>query len=289
MQRRDRRPGLLRRRQLLQLRGRDAGRVDRWRRLCLRPAVLCRFGQQGHGRPLVQRFGRRDLDVRALQHPELALRHHRRHAGRDVGRAVQAALGVGHDDGRQRRLRVHVPHRQPVRRRARLSQPLVPALQRPQRRRERDDLPAPHDARPTRSNVAQQRNTNGENSFALYASATGGTPRIYGLGAMQMFTPLSASGGSTFSRVLPRPDRGRPRRARRWRSSSGTRATPTRCRRTSRSEIPTSTGWSPTNFSWTSAVGTGASGTASCDGDTGPNVSSVTTANRDLGSSTAAG
>ena len=45
--------------------------------------------------------------------------------------------------------------------------------------------------------VNDQKNVDGENSFALYASATGGTPRLYGIGAMQAFTPLKAgSGGS---------------------------------------------------------------------------------------------
>jgi hypothetical protein len=44
-----------------------------------------------------------------------------------------------------------------------------------------------------------QLSTDAENSFAVYASATGGTPKVYGLGAMQMFTPLSAAGGSTSS------------------------------------------------------------------------------------------
>ena len=49
------------------------------------------------------------------------------------------------------------------------------------------------------SNLAQQRNTDGENSFSVFASASGTAPRVYGLGAMQMFTPLSSSGGTTSS------------------------------------------------------------------------------------------
>jgi len=49
------------------------------------------------------------------------------------------------------------------------------------------------------SNLAQQRNTDGENSFSVYASASGTQPKVYGLGAMQMFTPLSSSGGTTSS------------------------------------------------------------------------------------------
>jgi len=46
---------------------------------------------------------------------------------------------------------------------------------------------------------SDQRSTDAENSFAVYVSATGGTPKVYGLGAMQMFTPLSAAGGTTSS------------------------------------------------------------------------------------------
>ena len=49
------------------------------------------------------------------------------------------------------------------------------------------------------ANVAQQRNTNAENSFAIYADAFGGTPKVYGLGAMQAFTPLKSAGGTTSS------------------------------------------------------------------------------------------
>ena len=53
---------------------------------------------------------------------------------------------------------------------------------------------------PDTSNGTITSNTDGEQSFALFAeAATGGTPRIYGLGSMQMFTPLSSSGGSTYS------------------------------------------------------------------------------------------
>ncbi len=50
------------------------------------------------------------------------------------------------------------------------------------------------------ANPTQQRNTNGEQSFAIYAQAASGVlPRVYGLGAMQMFTPLSAAGSATQS------------------------------------------------------------------------------------------
>jgi hypothetical protein len=43
-------------------------------------------------------------------------------------------------------------------------------------------------------------NADGEQSFALFANvASGPAPRIYGMAAMQMFTPLSSNGGSTSS------------------------------------------------------------------------------------------
>ena len=50
-----------------------------------------------------------------------------------------------------------------------------------------------------------QNNANGEQSFAVFANNAEGTtgngllPKVYGLGAMQMFTPLSSSGGTTNS------------------------------------------------------------------------------------------
>jgi hypothetical protein len=43
-------------------------------------------------------------------------------------------------------------------------------------------------------NPASQRTANGEQSFALYMTASTGAPRIYGYGAMQAFTPLCAGG-----------------------------------------------------------------------------------------------
>ena len=131
------------------------------------------------------------------------------------------------------------------------------------------------------TNVAQQRNTDGESSFALYASATGGTPRIYGLGAMQMFTPLSSSGGSTFSEFymaqIEAVHAGKTMEIKLW-DPGDTNPLSANLQ----IEIPTASGWSATPFSWTSAVGTpGTSGSppSSCNGDSGNNVSSVVTSN----------
>jgi Flp pilus assembly protein TadG len=52
------------------------------------------------------------------------------------------------------------------------------------------------------SSVTQQRSTDGEQSFAIYATDTQAPttyPKVYGLGAMQAFTPLSAAGSTTTS------------------------------------------------------------------------------------------
>jgi Putative Flp pilus-assembly TadE/G-like len=55
------------------------------------------------------------------------------------------------------------------------------------------------------NNVTQQQGTDGEQSFAIYASSTQGFgnpsdhPKVYGLGAMQAFTPLEAFGSAQAS------------------------------------------------------------------------------------------
>ncbi len=57
----------------------------------------------------------------------------------------------------------------------------------------------------TSSGAVDQRSTNGEQSFAIFADNTEGQavasrlPQVYGLGAMQMFTPLTSNGGTTNS------------------------------------------------------------------------------------------
>ena len=47
-----------------------------------------------------------------------------------------------------------------------------------------------------------QDSVNGLNNYAIYASATGGSPQVYGIGAMQMYTPLN--GGKTPRSTWPR-------------------------------------------------------------------------------------
>jgi Flp pilus assembly protein TadG len=49
------------------------------------------------------------------------------------------------------------------------------------------------------SDSVNQSNVATEQNFAIFASATGGTPSVYGLGAMEMYTPISISSGSQTS------------------------------------------------------------------------------------------
>ncbi len=48
------------------------------------------------------------------------------------------------------------------------------------------------------SNVNAQKNMNGQNSFAIWTKATGGTPKVHGLGAMEAYTPLDPSTSAEF-------------------------------------------------------------------------------------------
>ncbi len=126
------------------------------------------------------------------------------------------------------------------------------------------------------SNAAQQRNTNGESSFALFASASGGTPKLYGLGAMQMFTPLSSAGGSTFSEFylaqIDAVHAGKTMEIKLW-DPGDTNPLSANVQ----IEIPTSGGWSAATIDWAAAVGTTNAGATACNGTSGSAVTSIVT------------
>ena len=126
-------------------------------------------------------------------------------------------------------------------------------------------------------NVADQRNTNGESTFALYAAASGGTPRIYGLGAMQMFTPLSSSGGTVSSEFylaqIDAVHAGKTVEIKLW-DPGDTNPLAANLQ----IEIPTSGGWAATPFDWSATKGTTNANAQNCDALTpGTGVSSVQT------------
>lgn len=130
------------------------------------------------------------------------------------------------------------------------------------------------------NNVAQQRGTDGEQSFAIYASATGGTPKVYGLGAMQMLTPITAGPANVTSTFyLAQIDvahAGKTLALQLWDPGDTAWLTANLA-----VLIPTSAGWAPTPFTYSAAVGTSGSGpNAACNTNTsgGSTVNSVQTA-----------
>ena len=126
------------------------------------------------------------------------------------------------------------------------------------------------------ANVNAQKSVNGENSFALYASATGGTPKLYGLGAMQAFTPLSAAGSAVSSEFylaqIASQYAGKTVEISLWDPGDTSPLSASL-------EIlrPTSGGWTPTTLNYTAAQGTTNSGAAACNALTGTGVSSIQT------------
>ena len=126
------------------------------------------------------------------------------------------------------------------------------------------------------ANASAQRNTNGENSFAIFATASTGTPRVYGIGAMQAFTPLTASGSQVSSEFylaqVEAVHAGKTVEIHLWDPGD---TNPLQA--TLQILIPTSSGWTTTNFSYSASVGTANSNAASCGSQNGTNVSSVQT------------
>jgi Flp pilus assembly protein TadG len=121
------------------------------------------------------------------------------------------------------------------------------------------------------ANPSAMDNANGHNSFALWSTATGGTPRIYGLSAMQAFTPLDAGGAATFFLAqIDAEHAGKTMVISLWDpGDTGVLPADLRILR------PTATDYVVTPFNYSARQQ--ASGAASCDARSGTNVTSVTT------------
>jgi Flp pilus assembly protein TadG len=123
----------------------------------------------------------------------------------------------------------------------------------------------------------QQLGTNGENSFAIFASASGGAPKVYGMGAMQAYTPLRASGSEVVSEFylaqIEEAHKGKTVEIRLW-DPGDTGNLSARLQVL----IPTSTGWTPTSFSYEAIQGTTHSAVADdCDDQTSSGANEVQT------------
>ena len=119
------------------------------------------------------------------------------------------------------------------------------------------------------ASAGAQTGTNGENSFAIYTSASGTAPKVYGLGAMQAFTPLTSSGSTQSSEFylaqIEKVHAGKTIEIHLW-DPGDTRPLNAKMQIL----MPTSdTTWAATNFTYTATQGTSNSGRATCGALTG--------------------
>jgi hypothetical protein len=127
--------------------------------------------------------------------------------------------------------------------------------------------------------VNDQLGTDGENSFALYVGGGTdgiGTPRIYGIGAMQAFTPLTASGSPVQSEFylaqIDAVHAGKTVEIKLWDPGDTNPLSASLA-----ILVPNAGGWSTTRFDYTAAQGTTNGSAANCDAAAGNDVSSVQT------------
>ena len=131
---------------------------------------------------------------------------------------------------------------------------------------------------PGQTDSVDQKNANGEQSFAIFAknaegtTANGRLPQVYGLGAMQMFTPLSASGTTVNSEFylaqVPAYYAGKTLELHLW-DPGDTKPLAA----TLYIEVPTASGWSITPFTYSAAVGTTGGANSACNSNSNSSTS----------------
>ncbi len=114
-------------------------------------------------------------------------------------------------------------------------------------------------------------NANGHNSFALWGSAAGGTPRVYGVGTMEMFTPLTAGQPATlYLAQIEAVHAGKTMEIRLWDpGDTGSLSAALEILQ------PTATGYQAASFNYTARQA--ASGAVACNSSAGTGVTSLTT------------
>ena len=123
------------------------------------------------------------------------------------------------------------------------------------------------------SSLSDQDGTTALNSFAIFSSATGGTPKVYGIGAMEAYVRLPASTASEFYLAkIEAVHAGKTMVIDLWDPGDTGSLSATL-------EIlkPGSTDYVPATFSYTAAQGTTNTGASSCNSIAGTNVTSVVT------------
>jgi hypothetical protein len=124
------------------------------------------------------------------------------------------------------------------------------------------------------ADINAQKNMNGQNSFAIWSNATGGTPKIYGLGAMEAYSPLPSSATSTFYLAqIGAEHAGKTVAIELWDPGDTNGLTANLS-----IMIPGAGGYSAANLTWTAAQGTTNTNASSCNTSTGSGTS-ITAAN----------
>lgn len=124
-----------------------------------------------------------------------------------------------------------------------------------------------------RANPSGQLNATALNAFAIWSRATGGSPRVYGIGSMQTFVRLAPNMTSEF--YLARVDKvhaGKTLEIQLWDPGDTGQMSGTL-------EIlrPTDASYTPVSFSWSAEPGATSSGVSSCAGSRAAGVTSVVT------------
>jgi hypothetical protein len=125
----------------------------------------------------------------------------------------------------------------------------------------------------THSDSPDQSSSTALNNFAFFATASGGTPRIYGIGAMEAYARLPGGQRTEFYMAqIERVHAGKTMIIDLW-DPGDTGAL------SASLEIlkPTASAYSPASFGYSAVRGSQSSGVSGCEGYSGTNVTSITT------------
>ncbi len=119
------------------------------------------------------------------------------------------------------------------------------------------------------NNSTDQRTANAQNSFALWSTASGGTPRVFGLGTMESFSPLPGGANSTFYLAqIDAVHAGKTVVIGLWDpGDTGSLSANVQIM------IPGASGYTAATVKWSSAKGTTNSGASACTGASGTGTS----------------
>jgi hypothetical protein len=121
------------------------------------------------------------------------------------------------------------------------------------------------------NSATDQLSSDGQNSFALWASASGGTPSVYGLGAMEAYTPLDGGTAAQFYLAqIAAVHAGKTVVISLWDpGDTGSLSA------TLQILLPTTTGYTPASVTWTAKKGTTNTGASNCNALTGSGTSII--------------